>query len=269
MKKFILELISTLVLFFGIFLLAKQVDWIRLLHVNQIRSKTEEKLGELLKEILNKDKTACEQPEILYPVDSLLTHLCEANGIEENIVKISVFYEDEVNAFALPGNQIVIYTGLIEATANEAALSGVLAHELAHLQKRHVMSRLIREMGVAVLLSAASGGAAETLTSILQMLSSASYDRAMEKEADLTAAIYLTKAKISAEPFAALLLELDEPDTPNFLAWISTHPSGEKRARDIRDQFPGKNQPISQPVLAPETWDLMKKYNGQLADTEN
>jgi len=269
MKKFSLELILTLVLFFGIFLLAKQVDWIKLLRVNQVRHQTEEKLGELLKEILNKDKTACNRWEILRPVDSLLTHLCEANGIKRDMIKISVFYEDEVNAFALPGNRIVVYTALIEATENESALSGVLAHELAHLQKRHVMRRLIREMGVAVLLSAASGGAGETLTAILKELTSASYDRSMEKEADLTTVKYLTKAQLNTEPFAALLLKLDDPITPDFLTWMNTHPSGEQRADDVREQFRDKKPLAFQPVLAPETWELMKKNTGSLAEIQD
>ncbi len=259
MKKVGLELVATLVLFFGIFLFAKQVDWISLLRVNQVRKQTEEKLGELLKEILNKDKTACEKEEIIRPVDSLLTYLCEVNDIDRKTVTLSLFYEEEVNAFALPGNHIVVYSGLIEATENESALAGVLAHELAHLQKRHVMRRLIREMGTAVLLSAASGGAGEKLTAILKELSSASYDRSMEKEADLTAAAYLNQAQWDITPFADFLEKLDDADTPAFLLWMSTHPSGQDRSDEIKKRYPPENNKTFEPLLSPETWQQLKK----------
>lgn len=60
---------------------------------------------------------------------------------------------DILNAFALPGGKIYLYTGLLKYLDNEAALAGVVGHEIAHAEKRHSTQRMTKQYGVSVLLS--------------------------------------------------------------------------------------------------------------------
>lgn len=56
-----------------------------------------------------------------------------------------------LNAFAIPGGHIYVYTGLLKYLDSEAALAGVLAHEIAHAEKRHATSRMTKTYGIAIL----------------------------------------------------------------------------------------------------------------------
>ena len=130
----------------------------------------------------------------------------------------------------------MVYSGLITDCENEAELCGVISHELAHIEKHHVMNKLVKEMGLSVLISMSTGnGQAETIKTIIKQLSSSAYDRELETEADFTAVDYLIKAGIAPEPFANFLYRLAEESKvlPKQLYWISTHPESKERAEKI------------------------------------
>src|SRR5947199_6620262 len=58
--------------------------------------------------------------------------------------QVSLVRSPQVNAFCLPGGKIVVYTGILPYTANEAALAAVMGHEMAHAVARHGSQRLLR-----------------------------------------------------------------------------------------------------------------------------
>jgi beta-barrel assembly-enhancing protease len=60
---------------------------------------------------------------------------------------------DVLNAFALPGGSIYLYTGLLKYLDSEAALAGVIGHEIAHADRRHATQRMTAYYGVSFLLS--------------------------------------------------------------------------------------------------------------------
>lgn len=62
-----------------------------------------------------------------------------------------------INAFCTPGGYIYVYTGLIKVLDNEAALAGVLGHEIAHAELRHSTERMTTQLGAQTLLSIALG----------------------------------------------------------------------------------------------------------------
>lgn len=64
---------------------------------------------------------------------------------------------DVLNAFALPGGPVYVYTGLLKYLDSEAALAGVLGHEIAHAERRHATNRMTKYYGVSVLLSLVLG----------------------------------------------------------------------------------------------------------------
>ena len=67
-------------------------------------------------------------------------------------VRVLVVEAQTVNAVALPGNIIILYTGLIRSLGSSGELAGVMAHELGHCIHRDPRNALIRELGLSVLL---------------------------------------------------------------------------------------------------------------------
>ncbi len=246
MKKILIELVISVALILAVWLGLSQVDWMKLFNIEQVTQNTEEKIGDLFWKMLKSSETEISSDSIVSPVDSMLTRICTANTIDRKKVKLHLLRKDEINAFALPNNHLVIYSGLIAACENEAELYGVIGHELAHMEKNHVMNKLIKEVGLSVLISMTTGnGNAEMIKEAIKHLSSTAYDRSLETEADLTAVDYLEKAEINPEPFANFLYRLadETKHLPSQIYWISTHPESKERAEKIIEQIKGKSFP--------------------------
>ena len=153
---------------------------------------------------------------------------------------------DIFNAAALPGGQIVIFDGAIEETKNPDAMAGVLAHEVAHVRRRHVTQALIRELGIGSLIRLFAGGVGANA----EQLVSLSYTRANEAEADADAIAALDRANIDPRPTAALFRRLSEEDG-NFdsIEWLNSHPQSKERARKFAASYrPGRNYQPSLPA---------------------
>ena len=249
MKKILVELLLSVLLIAVVWFGLSRVDWMKLFNIKQATQNTEEKIGDLFWKLLKSSETEISSDSIVAPVDSMLTRICTANSIDRKKVKLHLLRKDEINAFALPNNHLVIYSGLITACENEAEFYGVIGHELAHMEKNHVMNKLIKEVGLSVLISMSTGnGNAEVIKATLKQLSSTAYDRSLETEADLTAADYLIKAGIDPNPFANFLYRLadETKNLPSQIYWISTHPESKERAEKIIEQIKDKSFPRAQ-----------------------
>ena len=193
-------------------------------------------------------------------IDTLVTHLCRKNNIDRSNIKLHVVRKDMVNAFTLPDDHMVVLTGLVDATENEAELMGVLAHEMAHMQKNHVMKKLMKEIGLSVLISMTNGGSGEAIRQAVQTISSTAYDRDLEREADITAVDYLINANVDPEGFATMLYRMSDKEKhiPRQLFWITTHPDSKERAEAIIAYVKGKSFE-KKAVLSKELWEELKK----------
>ena len=161
----------------------------------------------------------------------------------------------------MPNGHLVIYSGLIKNSDNQEELSGVVGHEIAHINLNHVMKKLVKEIGLSVLISMTTGNSGyEVIKETAKMLSSSAFDRSLEKEADIKAVDYLVQAKINPEPFAEFLFKLsDEENTATkYLTWISTHPDSRERAEYIIEYSKDKKTKFSS-VIELETWDKLKE----------
>ncbi|NVN96227.1 MAG: M48 family metallopeptidase [Bacteroidetes bacterium] len=267
MKKIILQFLTILILFYACWFALYQVDWMKFFKIEQITKKTEEKLGDLYWDIIQKTENENNSDSIVYKVDIVLNHICQANNIDRKKIKLHILKKDDINAFALPNNHLIIYSGLIEECENEAEMSGVLCHEIAHMEKQHVMKKLGKEVGLAVLVSMTTGsGNGEVAKRTLKLLSSNAYDRNLESEADLTAADYLIKANIDPEPFANFLFRLakNEKNLPKQVFWISTHPDSEERSLKIIEYIKNK-EILKDSLLSGKQWNSLKE---QIKQTE-
>lgn len=261
MEKLIVQGVVIVAIFFATYFALRQVDWMGMFKVEETTDDLEEKLGDLFWDTYRRIERESHDVFVKNTVDSLFTELCDANKIERSKFKLHILEKDEINAFALPGDHMVIYTGLIRDCDNEEELTGVIGHELAHLEKNHVMKRLVREVGLSTLVAMVSGSnSPEMIASTAKMLSSSAFDRRLEKEADITSIDYLIKADVNPEPFADFLYRMADHSGQGseYMAWLSTHPESKERATYLIEYI--KDKKIKKrKVLTHGTWERMLK----------
>ncbi|NMH28273.1 M48 family metallopeptidase [Flavobacterium silvaticum] len=238
-------------LWFGL----SQFDFMSLFSVTENKGKTEEKLGELIWESIEKTETIIHDDSVVKPMDKLFTHICKANDINPKSIKVHIVEKDEINAFALPAGHLIVYTGLLQDCNNESELAGVIGHEIAHIEKDHVMKKLVKELGLAVIVSMTTGGKGGGMVhEALKTLSSSAYDRSLESEADMTSVDYLEKANLNPAKFADFMYNMSrQTNLPNAVYYISTHPESEERALAILDKIKGEKFKVKK-ILTDTEW---------------
>ncbi|MFC2114757.1 M48 family metallopeptidase [Bacteroidota bacterium] len=209
----------------------------------------EEKLGKLIVEdILMKDPSF----KRVYSdyVDSCINiieyRLLDAMGSTEYDYKLMIVKDDIVNAFALPGGYIVINSSLIEFTDNPEELAAVIAHEMGHIEERHIVSKLIKELGISILLS----GDQVVLGEVGKTAASTVFDRKQEREADKFSLDLMYEAKIDPRIMATFFRKLKSEvgDYDKKLEILMTHPHISSRIKSsleykIDDDF--NSEPIN------------------------
>lgn len=236
MNKPLYQGLLLLSMFFIAWLGFKQINWMRLLNVEEVSEKSEDKIGELFWNIYSDKHYETNNEFVINAIDSIYQKICLANNISTNEMQLHIITSDEINAFAMPGGHLVLNTALIKSCDNPEELSGVIAHELAHIQLNHIRNKLIKEFGLTVLINIGAGGAGtEIINEALKTLSSSAFDRNLEKEADLKALDYMTTANINPENLANFLYKLSDTDdeSSSYLSWLSTHPELKERAKYI------------------------------------
>ena len=148
--------------------------------------------------------------------------------------EVRVVNLEMVNAFALPGGQIVIAEGLLRSAESPDEVAGVLAHEMGHVLHRHATASMIEALGLAFLFgtllgdfgTGVIGGAGETLVGL-------TFRREAEAEADERALELLGRAGVSSRGLADFFerMERKAGGRPAVLRLLSTHPPNEVRQR--------------------------------------
>ena len=153
----------------------------------------EEEIGEGVGKTVTKsfgaDESKCKNPAGLAALQHLTDRLAATVDTPYRF-KVRVAKSKVVNAFATPGGHIVILNGLIEKADSPEEVAGVLAHEMAHVIKRHPAKALIHAYGWSILIRAltgVSGSSGDLASGFALHLANASYSRSNEAEADETA----------------------------------------------------------------------------------
>lgn len=140
----------------------------------------------------------------------------------------------EINAYALPGGYIVVNTGLLKAAASAAELAGVLAHEISHVEQRHTLRALLRAQGWWARLRALTGDfSGDGWGDMATHLSSLSYSRELENEADMAALEILRRAGVTPHGMESFLLRMTERQA-NSPPLLSSHPADKERLANLR-----------------------------------
>ena len=171
----------------------------------------------------------------------------------------TVLDHDEINAFTLPGGNIFIFSGLIENAGSAEEVASVLAHEIGHAEKRHVIDRLVKELSLTVVTGILSGGDPNLLVQIIQTVIGTKFDREQEEEADLFGMRLLEKSKIDPKSLAKFFTRLNDQDlTFNpALEFLMTHPHNDKR---IQKATAYNVSPDFVPMPLPVDWDKTKNW---------
>jgi Zn-dependent protease with chaperone function len=142
---------------------------------------------------------------------------------------------DEVNAFALPGGIIAVNTGLIKATARPEELAGVLAHEVQHVELRHGVKGVIKNLGWRVAWALLAGDTGALLGGdAAAMLGELAFSREAEREADARGHASLVREGIDPRGIAEFFSAQEQREVAS-LGWLSTHPGSEERAAALAE----------------------------------
>ena len=241
-----------------------QLDFMKFFKVKERTENVEHKLGDMIWNQIEESEDIITNDTIVKSLDKLLKPLCDANDIERDSLKVHIILKDEINAFALPNNHLVVYTGLIEDCKRQEALQGVLGHEIAHIENNHVMKKLSKEIGYSVLLTAAGGSkGGQIAKEILKTLSSSAYDRSLEKEADITSVKYMINANIDPKPMSDFMYQMaQDSNIDKSIYWISDHPESEERAKYILEYIKGKKLKCK-PTISENDWKAFQKRVGK------
>lgn len=170
-------------------------------------------------------------------------------------IRLSAINFDMFNAAALPGGQIVVFKEML-VEAEPDALAGVVAHEIAHVRRRHVTQALVRELGIGALIRLFAGGIGNNAGQLVAL----SYTRANEAEADADAILMLRRANIdpraTARLFGKLAKDAGEDEGRGFdMEFLDSHPVSRDRARRFAASF--SKSPAYRPALTRDQADAL------------
>lgn len=173
-----------------------------------------------------------------------------ANGLSAEVAhyqwEFNLVQDQNVNAFCMPGGKIVVYEGILPVTKDEASLAIVLGHEIAHAVAKHSAERMSnsikQQYGTQILGSVLSNSGVSTgvqqLGSIAiglgSNLGSAAYSRKQETEADRLGLIFAAMAGYDPQVAVSFWQRMAQASSGGGASLFSTHPSDEKRIKDIQ-----------------------------------
>ncbi|MFW6288352.1 MAG: M48 family metallopeptidase [Spirochaetota bacterium] len=175
-------------------------------------------------------------------------------GLEDEIPlyewEFALIGDDEsVNAFAMPGGKVAVYTGILPIAQDEQGLAVIMGHEVAHVVANHgqerVSQQLLAQLGAATIAEVSEEEPEQTRRILLAAYGAGAqvgfllpYSRRHEEEADTIGLILTARAGYDprvAIPFWRRMAEEGGTRPPEFL---STHPDPESRIENLRDQLP-------------------------------
>lgn len=159
--------------------------------------------------------------------------------------EIVVFDDDEqIQAFAMAGGKIGVYTGLLELTENQHQLATVIGHEVAHVTQRHMYERINREISTQIGAEAVSavlgGGMAGSAVQMgAQLGISLPYGRGEESESDRVGLVYMAGAGFDPRESVNLWKNMAKESKGAPPEFLSTHPSSSTRIDDLIAELGG------------------------------
>ncbi|MBM4104370.1 MAG: M48 family metallopeptidase [Planctomycetes bacterium] len=180
---------------------------------------------------------------------------CRSHGLADRIAsfnwEFNLIESKDINAWAMPGGKVVVYTGILPVTKDETGLAVVIGHEVAHVIARHGNERmsqgLLVEMGGTALSEAMASKPAATKDLFMRSYGIGAnvgvllpYSRLQESEADRMGLIFMAMANYDPQAAVGFWQRMaaqpgNNQKPPEFL---STHPADDTRIAGIRSYLP-------------------------------
>lgn len=211
-------------------------------------------MGRKFDETIRQQMPFVDDPEVVLYVNTVVERVAKALPPQAYPIRSAVVANNAMNAFAIPGGYIYIFTGLILGVENEAQMAAVIGHELGHVTERHVAKRMdqmkyvniasITGVVAGALLGGSGGGLGQAL-SVGSMAGAQSaflmYTRENEREADHVGLNYLVKSGYNPlampETFDLMNKKRWFMTGDNIPSYLSTHPGLSERAAYLRDRI--------------------------------
>lgn len=247
---------------------------VRLLHLHPAQAlarlmpqHTREAIGHNVVASLTRTRKPCETPATRAAIDRLTARLAAAAADRPPAVHVILVDWQLVNAFAVPGGQIILTRGLVEKARSPDEVAGVLAHELGHVLELHPEASLVRAVGLSAAVQLILAGSSGALSNIGVLLTQMRYTRVAEREADAQALRILKNAGVSSAALGDFFERLEgKPAAPepgakssyvkrlSQLELLHTHPLTADRIAVVRAQPPYPETP----ALADADWRALR-----------
>lgn len=218
--------------------------------VGLIPPEWETQIGEsAMQDVLAKQEVVREGPGV-EAIREITARLTEQVANSPYRFTVTVVRNPVVNAFALPGGYVVVFTGLIKEAKSPEEVAGVLSHEINHVLQRHGMERIVKTLGVmavaAIVLGDQQGLIGLARQSGVEIVT-LKFSRDQETEADTIGLHLLRKAKVDPAGMIAFFERLAQSEKEQQrIELFSTHPMSAARAERL------KAERASLPKFSPE-----------------
>jgi Zn-dependent protease with chaperone function len=185
--------------------------------------------------------------------------------------RVIVLNDSTQNAISIPGGTIYLFRGLLEKSNSPDEVLGVLSHELAHCEKRHVVRQIIQSMGISYMITLTAGimidgfdllDGIERTFEMSSIFFTLRYSRSFERDADSLAIERLHYAGLTVGPLDTLLNRISPPSRlrDRLLVFFSTHPDMAERSKifsTARNKETGNKDTVF--CKEREIWNTLKK----------
>ncbi len=178
--------------------------------------------------------------EINVASSKLLNQFIDSLRVKESYpINITVVNSPTVNAFALPGGHIFVYSGIIDKMKNYNELVALLSHEITHVTHQHSLKSLGRSAATSIFISGLFGDISGISAGILDQASQLKqlrYSRELETEADQHGVDFMIKYKVSPDGMISLMqiLDAEGEKQDGFMNYLSTHPETKERINTLK-----------------------------------
>jgi predicted Zn-dependent protease len=184
-------------------------------------------------------KTLINHPASAY-VNSIGWRLAAASDRPDMLFKFQVVEDDSVNAFATMGGYVYMHTGLLKAAENEAQVAGVMAHEIAHITRKHALQSMANQAVFGGWVKGVGGLGGVVIGLGSQVLFQLPGSRAFEFEADSTGLESMQRSGYASQEmvrFFQNVLGKGEPADGKRRDWLSTHPDTARRVNALQQRL--------------------------------
>ena len=178
--------------------------------------------------------------EINVASSKLLNQFIDSLHVKETYpIYITVVNSPTVNAFALPGGQIFVYSGIISKMKNYNELVALLSHEITHVTHQHSLKSLGRSAATSIFISGLFGDISGISAGILDQASQLKqlrFSRELETEADQHGVDFMVKYKVNPMGMINLMqiLDAEGEKQDGFMKYLSTHPETKERINALK-----------------------------------